>query len=115
MLNRLYTAHYRYSGSDRVDITVKGKDPLWSAFAPTWDMVMGIKNKTMSEAEYIKRYVAILARVPKVTWGALLQMEEATFVCFCNTSEFCHRNLLVHHMTESLGDRVCYLGWRQAT
>ncbi len=113
MLSRLYTAHYRYGGPDRVDITVKGQDPRWKAFAPTWDMVMGTKNGTVSEAEYIKRYVAILGRVPVDTWDALLKMHEATFVCFCGKQNFCHRNILVHHMTQSLGDRISYLGWRQ--
>jgi hypothetical protein len=116
MLNKIYTAHYRYGGPDRVDITVKGQDPKWKEFAPTWDMVMGVKKGTMSEAEYIKRYVAILARVSVATWDALLKMEEATFVCFCNEHEFCHRNILVHHMVESLGGvpgRLTYMGWRQ--
>ena len=25
---RLYTAQYKYAGDDRLDITVKGKDPM---------------------------------------------------------------------------------------
>jgi hypothetical protein len=115
MLSRLYTSHYRYSGPDRVDITVKGQDPRWKVFAPTWEMVMGVKNGTMSEAEYIKRYVATLARVRDSTWDTLLQMEEATFVCFCLKDWFCHRNILIHHIVESLGERVAYLGWRPPT
>jgi len=116
MLSRIYTAHYRYNGPDRVDITVKGKDPLWSAFAPSWDMVMGVKNKTMSEAEYIRRYDIILSKVPTVVWKALLEMDEATFVCFCNEDWFCHRNMLVHYIVSSLGGvpgRVTYGGWRE--
>jgi len=117
MQNRLYTAHYRYSGPDRVDITVKGQDPKWREFAPTWDMVMGYKNKTMSETEYINRYTAILDRVSIATWDAILQMEEVTFVCFCNKDWFCHRNILVHYMVSSLGNmpsRMSYLGWRES-
>ena len=33
--NLLYTARYRYSGNDRFDITVKGKDPIGRIFAPS--------------------------------------------------------------------------------
>ncbi len=113
MLSKIYTAQYRYPGGDRVDITAKGKHPLWSAFAPTWDMVQGVKNGTMTEPEYIKRYDTILTRVPMHVWDVLLQMEEATFVCFCPETAFCHRHLLVWYMTKSLGDRICYMGSRQ--
>jgi hypothetical protein len=42
--NLLYTARYRYSGNDRLDITVKGKDPIGRIFAPSRKMVMGSKE-----------------------------------------------------------------------
>jgi hypothetical protein len=113
VLSKIYTAHYRYGGPDRVDITVKGQDPRWKEFAPTWNMVMGVKKGTMSEAEYIRLYLIILSRVSTTTWDALLQMEEVTFVCFCNKDWFCHRNILVRYIVESLGDRVSYMGWRE--
>lgn len=111
-LHTIYTAHYRYPGADRVDITVKGQDTNWKEFAPTWDMVMGIKNKTMTEGEYIRRYLAILDRVSCATWDRLLCMPEVTFVCFCTEHLFCHRNILVNYMVKSLGDRVVSGGWR---
>jgi len=113
VLSKIYTAHYSYKGSDRVDITVKGQDPLWWSFAPTWEMVMGIKKNVLSEEDYTRKYKQSILRVPIQTWDKLLKLEEATFVCFCSKDSFCHRNLLVDYMVEVLGDRIEYCGWRE--
>jgi hypothetical protein len=53
---KLYTAKYRCSGSDRLDIIVKGKDPTGKFFAPTWKMVMGSKEGKISWNEYQQTY-----------------------------------------------------------
>ena len=45
---KFYTAQYRYKGEDRMDITVKGQDPIGKMFAPTWAMVMGLKDGKLS-------------------------------------------------------------------
>ncbi len=111
-LKHIYTAHYRYSGDNRVDITVKGKHPVWQPFAPTWDMVMGVKNLTLSEEEYIMKYLGILQKVPINTWNKLLSMEEVVFVCFCNEQNFCHRNILTNFICQTLQNRVVYMGWK---
>jgi len=93
----IYTAQYRYSGADRFDVTVKGQDPLGKIFAPTWDMVMGVKNGTMSHEEYTRRYVAILSR--SLTFNAVESLQSkfpasVTLVCFCPKGAFCHRVML---------------------
>jgi hypothetical protein len=117
-LYTIYTAHYRYSGPDRVDITVKGQDRNWKQFAPTWNMVMGVKNGTMSEQEYIDLYSPSLDRrtvigdVSGPTWHKLLQMETATFVCFCPEGAFCHRNILLNYILGVMRGRIVYGGWR---
>jgi hypothetical protein len=111
-LTSIYTAHYRYSGEDRVDITVKGQHPEWKLLAPTWGMVMGIKNDTMSEDEYIAKYLKMLDAVPISVWNKLFQMSTITLVCFCNKDAFCHRNILTNYICDS----VCciqYHGWRE--
>lgn len=112
----IYTAHYRYGGPDRVDITVKGQDPKWKQFAPTWDMVMGTKNGTMTEEEYVQRYLQIVDKVPVKVLKELFELGDKhgslTFVCFCPENDFCHRNIL----TRVLVDRVAtarYGGFRQ--
>jgi uncharacterized protein YeaO (DUF488 family) len=101
----LYTAQYRYSGPDRFAITVKAaKDdhPIGKIWAPTWDLVMGIKNGRISEKEYADQYYELLG----VRWEDSItnaQMRvfittakrtDVTVVCFCKSGDFCHRYLL---------------------
>lgn len=52
---KLYTAQYSYSQNDRLDITVKGKDPVGRVFAPTWKMVMQSKEGRLSWDDYKSR------------------------------------------------------------
>jgi len=111
-LKRIYTAHYRYGGDDRIDITVKGNDPDWAPFKPTWEMVMGVKKGTVSESDYINMYLDIVNKVPVATWDKLLSMEEITLVCFCPQDAFCHRNILTRQICMTLSGRVQYIGWR---
>jgi len=84
-----------YKGNDRYDISVRTGD---LDFAPTWEMVMGIKNHTMSEKEYTKYYLGILKisnRRAHNKWVDILNRDEITFVCYCKKgSKFCHRYIL---------------------
>ena len=92
----IYTSTYRYNGIDRLDITVKGNDHVGRIFAPTWDMVMGIKNGTMSEEEYTLRYMEIVATAIvdyNDIFFPLLIRKRITAVCFCPAGAFCHRVL----------------------
>lgn len=97
----IYTAQYKYNGLDRLDVTVKGQDPLGKSFAPTWEMVMGIKNNTMTQEQYTQRYVKMLSlligEVGEV-WEDLksfaLSRGSVTLVCFCKPGAFCHRVIL---------------------
>jgi len=102
MIEKLWTAQYRYSGPDRVDITVKAQHPTWKRFAPTWDMVMGHKNGVLSDAQYTNLYLNILHSLPHDGWNPLLSMKEATLVCFCPATAFCHRHILAHHILTNL-------------
>jgi len=44
----------------RVDITTESVVGFARSFAPTWPMVMGYKNRTLGEAQYIEQYRKIL-------------------------------------------------------
>ncbi len=93
----------RYAGEDRFDITVKSMaNP---AFAPTWDMVRGVKSGAMSEDEYTRRYKVLLDESRKrntAAWQALLSRKRVVLVCFCRAGSFCHRYLLADYL-ETLG------------
>ena len=101
----IWTAQYRYSGPDRLDITAKSKDPLSKYFAPTWDLVLRYKNKSISEEEYTEEYLELMRNVyrkfPNV-WRQLLSRKRVVLVCFCRPNTFCHRTLLAK-ILEKLG------------
>jgi len=102
---KLYTAQYRYSGDDRLDITVKGKDQSGKIFAPTWKMVMLSKDKKISWHEYKRMYKDLMRSSylkKQADWEEILNREEVTFVCFCKSGSSCHRYLLAEYF-ESLG------------
>lgn len=89
----IHTAQYRYSGEDRYDITAKTGH---FQMAPTWDIVMGVKNRRISQQQYMESYLRILLNstdnFPHI-WRDLLNKQSVTAVCFCNPYEFCHRHL----------------------
>lgn len=94
---RIYTSQYRYGGADRLDITVKGNDPLGKVFAPTWDIVKDLKDEKITQKQYEELYVDLMRDsyldYPD-EWTKLLSMDEVTLVCFCKINNFCHRHLL---------------------
>jgi len=109
---KIYTAQYRYSGDDRIDITIKTAKPPWSIFAPTWEMVMDYK-RTKNEKAYEIQYNSIVADVfwdHRKELEALIDSDRTiTLVCFCRAGEFCHRVLLARHLAAA---GATYLGER---
>ncbi len=97
----MHTAQYRYSGPDRLDITVKGQHPLGRHFAPRWEMVQATKKHGAAAYQYyITEYNKILAGVPTGIWQQLFRADRVVFVCFCPQEAFCHRNLLVEYIRD---------------
>ena len=109
---KLYTAQYRYAGNDRLDITVKGKDPVGKVFSPTWRMVMGSKEGRISWDEYSVLYRNLMRESYQKhldTWNNLLSRDEVTLVCFCKLGDPCHRYLLADYLVKLGAD---YFGER---
>ena len=93
---KLHTARYRYSGNDRLDITVKGKDPIGRIFDPSWKMVMGSKEGNISGDEYQIMYRELMQnayRQHRDKWDEILYRDEVSLVCFCKSDSTCHRYL----------------------
>jgi len=97
-MTMIWTAQYRYGGSDRVDITMKCvPGSLGAAFQPGWDLVMGFKKGNISEQHYINTYWQRMRHsfaTNKPYWDSLLERMEVTLVCFCPIDTFCHRLIL---------------------
>lgn len=102
------TSRITYSGSDRLDITAKSADTFeGKLFAPTWDMVMGVKAyhgdtrfpnvKPISSEEYNQRYYQLLREryaKNKQVFMDLINRESVVFCCYCSgDSVHCHRHL----------------------
>jgi len=102
---KLYTSQFNYSGDDRLDITVKTKDPLGKIFAPTWDIVIPYKQKTLTEKEYTEIYLSRMRESYKnylAKWQTVLNKNLITLVCYCRKGQFCHR-LILANILQKLG------------
>ena len=106
----IYTAHYRYGGDDRMDITVKGNQYPGNILAPTWEMVRGLQSQKLTQWDYTLQYFSLLmsrAWQADATFRSSIRdltthREEITLVCFCPSGEFCHR-ILAARMLENMG------------
>jgi uncharacterized protein YeaO (DUF488 family) len=69
--------------------------------APSWDMVSGSKNGTLSPEAYTTLYDRVIERsqvkYPEF-WAALLDHSEIALACYCRPGVFCHRHLLAKHL-----------------
>ncbi|MBT3300773.1 MAG: hypothetical protein HN381_00020 [Bacteroidetes bacterium] len=101
----VYTSQFRYSGPDRFDITAKMKTP----FSPTWSMVKDYKEGRTNQKEYSDLYADLMNKsyiTNHNAWRDVLNMNNVTFVCYCNPNSFCHRFLLAQYL-EILGAKYC--------
>ena len=86
------------SGILLLDTTVKSG---YAQVAPTWEMVLGSKDGTVSEENYTRQYYDILdysRRVNPNFWASLLRLEKVALGCYCARGKFCHRHLLVEYL-----------------
>ena len=109
---KIWTAQYKYSGKDRIDITAKSAVYPWNVFAPTWEMVREYKRSGNKDV-YIKQYKTIIDKAFELHTQQLSNLlnsdKTITLICFCRSGDFCHRVLLAKHF-ESLG--AIYYGER---
>lgn len=107
----IYTSNIRCNDPDKLDITVKSGQRY---FAPTWEMVMGVKRGTMTHEEYDKRYEAMLDQNkeyhPKPL-HALLARKRVVFVCYCPSNNVhCHRRFLAKWLVANFPGQCEYKG-----
>lgn len=79
-----------------VDTTVKSGNDI---FAPTWTMVLGHKDGTLTDAAYTDMYHARMfdsMRKHPDDWMRYARSDvPMAFACYCQPGVFCHRHLLV--------------------
>lgn len=77
-----------------LDTTVKTGDPV---FAPTWDIVMGVKSGKITPEEYTVEYTRLMRESYKNNpgrWLSVCQLDRVCIACYCPPDTFCHRHLL---------------------
>ena len=96
-------------GVKGVDVTVKSAKGFARSFAPTWSMVMGYKNGTLTEAQYTEQYMKILGAVSVEVWRWLHTQAvngEVVLLCYCRDKDasgnrvFCHTHLITDYAVE---------------
>lgn len=93
-----------------IDITVKSGSPEVKSFelAPTWNMVMGYKNGTMSETRYTELYLAGLDRHREEIHQWTLELgQDITFLCYCRDEWFCHTYILINWLVDNWPEEFC--------
>lgn len=88
-----------------IDVTLKTKDPLaYKLFAPpSWELVQGVKNNTISEEEYTNAYVNKLKATSSLflnEWFHYFDKGNIALSCFCGKNSFCHRHILLNFMSQ---------------
>jgi hypothetical protein len=72
-------------GVKGVDVTIKSAKGFARSFSPTWSMVMGYKNGTLTEVQYTQQYLKILDAVSVEAWRWLYAQAvngEVTLLCY---------------------------------
>lgn len=84
-----------------IDTTVKSAKE-YAFLAPTWDMVMGHKQGTVSDTGYTELYYELLRSRYKENKQPFIKLlldfkdSDIAVACYCATGRFCHRHLLVN-------------------
>ena len=87
---------------DFMDITIKSSKGLGTFFAPTWDIVKGVKSGRLSNDKYTKIYYELIKeRITnnKHILDEILSLKSVTLGCYCRKGDFCHRHLVVEILT----------------
>lgn len=103
ILHTIQMAQWRKAkalGIPLLDTTVKTGE---SCFAPTWDMVHGVKSGELSEEQYTilyKRKMLDSIKSNPARWGEVLKMDVVAVSCFCPDGVFCHRYILADILSQ---------------
>lgn len=94
-------------GMPLIDTTVKSGDPR---LCPTWTLVMGIKQKRITEAQYTQAYLQLLDYwwfADPLFFEDLLTPPRIAVGCYCPPHQFCHRYLLAEFLARHTHAQYC--------
>lgn len=82
-------------GAQLIDSTVKSG---YQFLAPSWDIVMGVKNDQITEEQYTEVYERMMDNSianQRLKWEELIRQGTIAVACYCTAGKFCHRHLIV--------------------
>jgi len=104
----IYTSQYSYRGNNRLDITVKGNDPIGKLYAPTWDLLMAVKKKRLSLEAFSHSFYALMRKrytENPEKFKQILQQDEIVLVCFERPEAgYCHRYIVANILCKLGGE-----------
>lgn len=93
------TARINTKDPDALNTTIKSAStPEGEALAPTWQMVMDIKNGRITWEQYTQQYLALLRQRyahDKTPFLNILKRDRTILTCYCTDPQHCHRTLAV--------------------
>jgi len=93
------TANIREKINDGLVIDITVKNNKNHVLAPTWDIVLGLKNGRIGWNEYKRRYINLLYDRLEKRYDEFLNIlkiaekKDIVLVCFCADERYCHRIL----------------------
>lgn len=112
----LYTSNFARNGKNPMAVSISIR-PIWwykgrqyPLLAPTWDIVMGLKMREITEKEYTQQYLEII-NGRKIDPQKLLNDlgDGAVMLCYESPNAFCHRHIIGQWITERTGVEVVEL------
>lgn len=108
-----YTSNYARKGRDENAIAISVKPPDWyqgnalPIVAPTWELVLGVREGRIDEREYTSRYLQLL-EVRNVDSLLLVETLPDTvyFLCYEKPTDFCHRHVFARWLSEKTGIEI---------
>ncbi len=103
----------KYKGNNGISIALS--TPKWFSgrqykeLNPSWNLLKGYKNDTISQEEYVQVYNEQLSKLdPKQVYQDLHYWvdEEPVLLCYEKSGQFCHRHLVAKWLEENLNIEI---------
>jgi uncharacterized protein YeaO (DUF488 family) len=98
-----------------IDITTKSAKAPWDIFAPTWDMVNGLKEGKITEDLFVKQYISLMRcryKQNQKTFKEIINKSlkaNIALACYCPADAFCHRKILASILAK-IEPQIVFMG-----
>jgi hypothetical protein len=113
----IYTSNYARKGKDPKSFAISVKPPQWydgerlPILAPTWRIVMALKEGEITEDQYTKEYITLLKERNVDAFRLVETLPDGCYLlCYESPGTFCHRRVLARWIEHHTG--ICIHEWR---